>query len=226
VVLTAAYVGALALLVLLAVGWWYLLVIRPLMKMPTAGGPTPSTPLLALQLSLVTTTLGFFLGDGGAAFLNFFLPFLSPLVFLFWLGETETAVLYHYQTAVWGGAAAGLATVGCLCLISMRALKFALFPAFVIAGISAVHLAEARSQDRMSSRADQLGATCLARHSFSQSLRFAGEEFQWDLHASARIDGTWHGWSYAQDDFYLIPDRAPKDGNGLQAECEAQEGVS
>ena len=111
---------------------------------------------------------------------------------------------------------------GAAALTDRRLLRWCLVPAMLVAALVILPLAEARSERRMTARAAERGAGCLARHTFPESLRFWGEEFQFDLHAIARIDGAWHGWSYGEDDFYLIPEGAPKDGNGLLSACMDQ----
>ena len=218
--------GLIAVFASSTAGWWYGLVFRPLMKAQAAGSPYPLTALLALQFSSASSVILLLYADAASAFWSFLFPFLDPVGLIMSPSAKKSAVLSHYHTAVWAGFTAGIAIVGSFCVVSFRALRFALLPSLVIAAVTTVYLAEARALERMTSRATELGATCLARHSFSESLGFWGEDLQWDLHASARIDGKRHGWSYVQDDFYLIPDAAPKDGNGLQAECKAQERVS
>lgn len=206
---------------LLACGWWWMLIIRPTRQAWQARASMPLIASLALQftvaMTLVTTALGF-----GGPLWTLALPVAWPMLWLLSPPLQTAAAISQNAAALVGGLLSALATAGAMIAVRRSLLRYVLLPCAIIGTAATFLLAEQRSAARMEERAAALGADCLARHRFWTSLTFWGEEFQWDLHALARIDGEWHGWSYRNDDFYLIPDSAPKDGNGLQAECLAQ----
>lgn len=217
----------LAISIMLGIAWWWLLIIRPMVRARRAGQPIPLASSLALQASIGGAAITALLQGGGFWELvsNLALPPALPLLWLIDPPAPVRAVVAQNRAAIVLGLLGAVAVVVAMAAMARQLLRVSLIPALAVAIILLLALAERRSAARMEARAAELHADCLVRHSFRESLGFWGEEFQWDLHASARIKGEWYGWSYREDDFYRIPERAPTDGNGLKAACFDQIGA-
>lgn len=213
----------LAILLVLAVPvlcWWAVIII-PALRARKQGAPLPWPSSLLLQFSVGVSLAWLVLGLPGIAW-TLLLPIWPVLGMSFGVSPEVAAVVRQSFLAIAVGASvAWVAGVG-LFWRPGPLRHAALVAALPLAAAATLALAEQRSEQRMEARAAELGAECLARRSLRQSLGFAGAEFQFDLHAVALIDGAWRGWSYRLDDFYLIPDGAPTDGNGLRDDCLAQ----
>lgn len=60
-------------------------------------------------------------------------------------------------------------------------------------------------RSRMMAEALPAQAICTETHSFVRSLTFAGDAFQFDVHAAAVVGDTVKVWSYREMDFFDIP---------------------
>jgi hypothetical protein len=75
------------------------------------------------------------------------------------------------------------------------------FLSFLVAG-------ELHFHSRLKQAAVSLPPVCVTSDSFLNSMRHAGADFQFDLHAEAIKAGDLYAWSFRTNNFYKVPDGA------------------
>lgn len=75
------------------------------------------------------------------------------------------------------------------------------FLSFLVAG-------EFQFHSRLENAAASLPPVCVTSDSFLNSMRHAGADFQFHLHAEAIKAGDLYAWSFRENDFYKVPDSA------------------
>jgi hypothetical protein len=95
-----------------------------------------------------------------------------------------------------------------VCLLVRPLRMWSLGIPLLAALIAAVFVGERVSKEAMCQAAIKRGFSEFRRNSFRWSLANTPQEFQFDIHASAKVDGQRQGWSYRDMDWYVIPNDA------------------
>jgi len=88
-----------------------------------------------------------------------------------------------------------------------------LFPSFALILSCALGIAvfvgfgELKSQRLMCQAALAVGVSSFDRNPFFWSLGNTPREYQFEIHAYFESEGTHYGWSYSDEDFYVLNDR-------------------
>ena len=75
------------------------------------------------------------------------------------------------------------------------------------------------SKAAMCEAAIKRGFSEFRRNSFRWSLANTPREFQFEIHATAKVEGQRLGWSYRDMDWYVIPEDASADVAGSTLSC-------
>ena len=223
-VLTSLFLAfAVLLIVLLSFLWWWGLVFRPATKALDTDHPAPLWNAYTIQFSIFAVLAPLFLVPKMILGALLFPPslFIAPVLL--------KGALLKMLWPIWllptlvGGSLSALVFVG-LWMLDGKMRQWALLPALCV-GL-AVFRPYTNHQARViiQTSFEDFGGECLVTSPFFRSVEFAGAEFQWELHAITIRNEQVFGWSYGEMSFYLIPERAPKDGNGKYRECMAQLG--
>lgn len=169
---------------------------------------------LAVQVSLLVLIYALLRGQPvNGVFMAMFAPLaVVQLVQLVPFGEFAGRLLWAALPF------AGVALLVCLSVARLRMWT----P--VVAGsvtlVAAVIAGEGISKAAMCEAAARRGFDSFARHGVLWSLTNAPQEFQHGLHALAEAGGQVLGWSYADMDWYAVPDRAVANvGSGAAFTC-------
>ena len=198
--------------------WWWLLILRPLKRAHYQPALLPLIPATAAQISAFAILTSVALQPD-----NFYSAvILPPAVFI--APFTISKSYFGNFIAPFSGSVlfATISFVASLCLmwVLIRPYrKFILLPALIISTVVLVYSAEQTSRSEMKAALQNLGGECFVRSPIWASSKFAGREFQWDLHAITVKDGQWYGWSYRTLDFYRL---TAGNGNGKMRLCLQQ----
>lgn len=169
---------------------------------------------LALQLSGVCLAYGVIRGQPMSGVFTAALP---PLAAAQVIGFVP---FQAFLSAVARGVApfAGGALV--LCLIVPRLRVWSLGVTLMVALIAALFVGDRVSLAAMCQAATARGFTEFQRNSFMWSVANTPQEPQFELHAAAQVGEQRMGWSYAQMDWYVIPQSAAQNvGSGPKVSC-------
>ncbi len=200
---------ALVALVLLAAVWvWLCMGIMKTGIRYVAGA-------VASQISFVHLVFGLLTGQGLGAFFGAFVP---PLILV--LSE-RFAQFHSFLSDVlpMAFAAGGITFVAILAVPRLRLWSVA--PALLVFLAVGIVVGENVSQRAMCRAAAHANIPEFRRRTLLWSLYNTPEEFQFDIHAAAEIDGRRLGWSYREMDWYEIPSDAWGEVDAAPFDCGA-----
>ena len=170
--------------------------------------------MLALQTSAIFFAYGLLRGSlvGGL-----FAAAVPPLTM--WNMASEFSSFRQFLTEVaWGVAPFAVGTLA-VCLVVRPLRIWSLGIPVLVALIASVFVGERISKEAMCQAAVKRGFSEFRRNSFGWSLANTPQEFQFNIHATAKVDGQWLGWSYRDMDWYAIPEDASADVVGATFSC-------
>jgi len=191
--------GLLLFLVCMIVFWNFALIIEPLRRSNGKMRRVPIWLSFAITLSIIAATLSILRGR----FFDAVIGALFPPVLLL-----ELANLYRFQSfllepLVWSFCASLFFFIP-LFLTRNILRHLSLFLSFCVFMVVFLAMAERNSRSAMIAGAKEIGASTFERHSFLWSLRNAPREFQFEVHALARVKGQSFIWSYREQKFVFI----------------------
>lgn len=198
----AVILVTLAAFVIIGTGWWIVTILLPL---------TRDTPfhrrwaVIGIQVNLLLILFAFMVRPSGL-FWGVLAPWYPPLAMVTVGREGFLNVVQVLGVPL----IAGLFVAGAVFVLAYFYKPIRLF-AIGLAGLGGFSVAALQAPSYAAAKIEEIarerGATCLAQQSLWQSRTFAGDLPQYNLHAIARIDGRWYGWSYSEGDFYALPER-------------------
>lgn len=156
---------------------------------------------IAIQLSVVAFAFGLLQGGLWALTGALFPPILG-IVFDYYAKFGKFLALVYPAAALSGGV------VLMVCLAVPQWRLWCLAPTLLAAMAAALLMGERISQKAMCETAVAMGIKEFRRNSLRWSLANTPEEFQFDIHANAKLGDRWLGWSYREMNWYVIPERA------------------
>jgi hypothetical protein len=213
----AIIIAVLALFVIIGTGWWIVTVLWHVQ----GARPNYRRALVGVQINVVLILFAWLLRPG-ALFWALVAPWYPPLA-LFALSTDHlagTVAFFALPLMVGIGVSVALAAL----FLLVKPLRLFTVGLAGIAGLAAAAVvAVLVTPDKITEQARAMNAQCLAISPLWESRKFAGTAPQLRLHAAARINGEWHGWSYALGGFYPLPATVQTDRIDLIADCKPLE---
>jgi len=155
---------------------------------------------LAVQVSLLVLIYALLRGQPvNGVFMAMFAPLaVVQLVQLVPFGDFAGRLLW-----------AALPFAGVALLVGLSVARLRMWTPVVVGSVvlvAAVIAGEGISKAAMCEAAARRGFDSFARHGVLWSLTNAPQEFQFGLHARAEVGGQVLGWSYADMDWYIVPE--------------------
>lgn len=203
------------------VALWWLVLIRPFVRQAVCKVRAPLWAVWNAEAAIVIWVASTYVSERLGFFASVELPILpsSSLVSVVSAWQ-EPQVLAAPELA---GAAVALLVLGALWGGSPRARRHAMLLAVPAGIISGVVTGEAVSRCAMSAAASSIGADCVVRHSFRESINIGtAEKPAPKLHAFAIAHGVKFGWSYTEQRFFPLPDYMAEQTYALERKCRSQ----
>ena len=213
----AMIIVVLALFVIVGAGWW----IATLLWHLQGKSPNYRHALVGLQINAVLILFAWLLRPAGL-FWAVVAPWYPPIaLYAFSTDHLAGTIRFFAQPLMVGIGVCVVVIALCLLVKPLRLFTIGLAG---LAGLgSATILALIQTPLQIEAQARALNAQCLAMSPLWQSRKFAGAVPQVDLHAVARINGEWHGFSYALGDFYPLSPRVKTDEIPMITDCKPLE---
>ena len=193
--------------------WWWMLCFRPIYRL-AKGRPTY---VLGLQVHLFLLILAVITRPQQVP-----LYFLAPWTLPFDLSSAAWDFWHVLAVPFLVAVATTLVSAVAIAHLSPKLRRFSPILAACIGLVLFFVTAEVLSRIAMKQAVVRQHGTCLDRRNFAATVVSTGDEVRTPRHAVTRINGTWHGWSYSQMQFYPLPKESQADFKGLERTCPAQ----
>jgi len=210
----AVVLVTLAAFVMIGAAWWIVTMLYPLSR---DGLKYRNWAIVGLQINLLLILFAWMVRPSGL-FWGVLAPWYPPVAMVTFGRDGFINVVRVLSTPIIGGLVVAVAVFAAAYFY--RPLRLYALGLAGVAGLAVTALqAPGYAAAKIEQQARAQGASCLAQVPLWKSRQFAGDVPQYNLHAVARINGQWHGWSYSEGDFYALPERVQVDEIPLIKDC-------